>query len=291
MHQEETVPTDSNSGDTQQLREEIARLQAMLADENSPTYRHRFEVLQGKYNAEIPRLTQQLRELEERVNEAPPDKPQQQPEYEEAYNDLVDEHGPSTAKNLITIAQAIAQQIVGKKEAELEARLQEKLRPFDEKVEQLTKGQQASAEQRFFESLDVLCPDWKEINGWRPAGITQDPKFTKFLSKTVPGSEFTYNDLLINHYQKGNAPKVKEIFDIFKAGNETKPQKGIEQYVDPSKTGKGTAPPANQPKTYTQAQVDAFFDSRIKGTFRGTREEAQALENEYTKAIYEGRVR
>lgn len=288
-------PTDQIAG----LQNEVARLQQMLADENSPTYRHRFEVLQGKYNAEIPRLTERLRELEAKASQSPvpPAKEKEpNPEYEAAYADLVEEHGPTTAKSLITIAQSIAREISAENQQKFEAQLQEKLKPYDEQVAQLTQGQQATAEERFFSSLSSLAPDWKTINGWAPDGIPQDPKFTAFLDASVPGTDFTYDDLLLGHYRNGNAQKVKEVFDIFRAQNPaaataTPAQNEIEKYIDPNTTGKGTAPPDNNQPTYTQAQVDAFFDSRIKGTFRGTREEAARLENEYTKAITEGRVR
>lgn len=290
-----TPPAGSEEVDT--LRAEVTRLQQLLADENSPTYRHRYEVLVGKYNAEIPRLAEKIRELEARLNEAPaaPAAPQTNPEYEAAYHDLEEEYGPTTAKSILTIAQSLAQEQIAAAQQQFEAQLQERLQPYDEQVQQLAQTQAQTAQERFFSTLDALVPDWKQINGWRNEGIAQNPAFGAFLNETVPGGDFTFNDLLLQHYKRGNALKVKEVFDIFKSRNTAAPaappSKQVEQYIDPSKTGRGAAPPNNQPKTYTRAEIDSFYDSRLKGTFRGTREEAQRLEAEYEQAMLEGRVR
>lgn len=285
---QEPSPSTPASSELDNSALEIARLRALLDDENSPTYKAKFASLEGRFQA----LVEQYRELKEELKvqkEVTPPSPPATPPYKEAYNQLVDDYGEVSAKNIMDLVQSLAR-------IQAEEIVSESLKPYEQKITQVEQAQAKTKEERFFSALAVRVPDWKDINGWPPESKVQKPEFAQFLSQTVPATDYTYDDLLKFHSQSGNAAKAAEIFDIFKATvgkapvAPESPSKKVEHYIDPSKTGQGGTPPDIKNKTYSSREVEAFFSSLTKGTFQGTREEAQAMEREYTQAMIEGRV-
>jgi hypothetical protein len=286
-HQPDDTPAPDKAPEASidTLKAENDRLKAQLGDENSPSWRTKYNTLQGMFN----RLNEEVKELKEqgKAHPATPDAPT--PVDTRVFDHLVEEFGTETAEGIRKLIGDQAEKIAAQK-------LEEQLKPYQERIDRVEKTQVQSESDRFFTALSGAIPDWKKINGWGPDGIEQSPAFGQFLDQPVPATDYTYNDLLQHHYQNGNVAKAAEIFNIYKASQGSEPAKpkpsGVEQYVDPGKTQRGTAPPdSNQKKTYSLTDIDRFYDSVTKGTFRGTYEERVALEKEYHQSIIEGRVK
>jgi hypothetical protein len=286
-HQPEDRPAPDKAPEASidTLTAENARLKAQLGDENNPSWRAKYNTLQGMFN----RLNEEVKELKEQ-GKALPATPAAPPSVDtRVFDHLVEEFGTETAEGIRKLIGDQAEKIAAQK-------LEEQLKPYQERIDRVEKTQVLSETDRFFSSLSAAVPDWKKINGWGPDGIEQQPQFAQFLDQYVPATDYTYNDLLQHHYQTGNAGKAAEVFRIFQASQGSEPAKpkpsGVEQYVDPGKTQRGTAPPdSTQKKTYSLTDIDRFYDSVTKGTFRGTYEEREKLEKEYHQAIIEGRVK
>ncbi len=286
---EETPSQEALAGESiDTLKAEVSRLKALIADENNPSWRAKYNTLQGMFN----RLNEEVKELKEQGRGEKPDAqvPKDDGVSDQLVNQLVEEFGTENTQVIKKLIALEAEKIAAKK-------LEEQFKPVQDRIERVEKTQVQSETDRFFTALSAAVPDWKQINGWGPDAIEQQPKFAEFLDKIVPATDYTFNDLLQHHYQTGNAAKAAEIFKIYKASQETEAVKpkgtGAEQYIDPGKTQKGTTPPtdAQQKKTYSLDEIDKFYDSVTKGTFRGTYEERESLDREYHQAIIEGRVK
>lgn len=293
----EDAPTPQDQAapgtDIEPQKAESDQTKAQLDDENNPTWKAKYLTLQGMFN----RMNQEVKELKEAVKQAPAtivqEQPKDPPVSPELFQRLSDDLGPEMAgivKNLIE-GQAVT-----------EEKIQQHLQPYEERIKKMEQSQAQTAGEQFFNAITVGCPDWKQINGWAAENIPQHPAFTTFIEQTIPGTDYTYDDLIQHYQQTGNARKIVEIFNLFKASQQSSAPvaaaaspspkaPSVSNYIDPSKTGKGASPPDSaKPKTYSQAEVNRFYDSVVKGTFRGTLEEKTMLDAEYNQAIIEGRV-
>lgn len=290
----EVVPAN-DSQEIARLQDEIDRLRAQLDDENNQT--HRSQALLFKSQRDTAR--EELRELKEQLKETPKPAPTPTPkanepdESDEDYKVLVEEYGERAAKAMWRMAQS------GKVSTDEVNRLvEEKTKPVAETLETVKKDQAISAEERFLSDLTVKVPDWRELNGGK--GKPQDPKFTAFLSSPVPLQDYTYNDLLLHHYSKGNTNKVAQIFETFKEMHKpaevvppTEKPNPLESLVEPTKTNRGTETPADNTKPiYTRKEIEEFDRQKRQGTLYGlTKEQIQTKSKLYQDAIFEGRVK
>lgn len=282
-----TPPVDSPA--------EVARLKAQLAEAD-----HKVKTLQGIANKhETARLREELDALKAQMAPKPAPEPEPTPAMsDEDYQALVTEVGEKAAKVQKKALEESGQH--GSKLAKLEAEmaaLKGETKAVGEKAGHLEQAQAQTAEARFFASLDSIAPEWKKINGWEEDGIQQDPKFTEFAFKNIPGTDFTYQDALLAYQDARNAAKVAEIFNLFKksVGAETPAAEpgGEEMTAEPTRSGGGTPPPAAQTtkKTFTQDEVDRFDSLYHNNKLKGDPGKIEAMWDEIQLAIYEGRVR
>jgi len=141
-------------------------------DPNSETYAQKWRTLQGMYNAEVPRLHSQNRELNGRVQQMEQllaslsqqsSQPAQQTQVAplvtendvQEYGDSLDVMRRVTREELYPVAQKIAQldQIIRS--------LQTSVVP---QVQAVAHRQAMTAEQQFWSDLSGAAPNWREIN-------------------------------------------------------------------------------------------------------------------------------
>jgi hypothetical protein len=170
------------------------------------------------------------------------------------------------------------------------------VRATGEKAGQLETVQRQDAARSYYTALDSLAPDWRKING--DDSSPQDPKYTAFLLKAIPGTDMTYDDAIKAYHEKGNSVKVAEIFNLFKATAAIVPAPAVEAkeelVTEPNKTGGGTPTPQPTPKPgerrFKQSEIDRFDDLKRAGKLKATQEQIDARESEIQQAILDGRV-
>ncbi len=291
-------PQPNTDQDNTGLRAEVARLKAQLDDENNPTFKARWQSLQGMYNADTARLRAELDELK-KTAEAKPAPAPITPFTDEDYATLVEEVGETAAKILKSHGKGNPAQnsIIAELKAEI-ATLKGETKAASDMAERVGKTQATTAAEQYATAQAKAIPDWDALMGTEDQQYAnQNPKFTKFLQTTVRGK--TNFDWLKECHTEGNLAGVKQIFDegrIFAgapspAATKPKPSSGAEKYIEPDKTGKGAAVPAGQQEIIPHSEYNAFVNSVKKGTFRGTREERAQLEAKYDKAFAENRIR
>lgn len=260
------------------------------------TWEQRYRVLQGKYNAEIGRLTSSLRLMESLVQRLQPQAhagdaaaagaagPAAEPPRPPS-EDLSDDE----LKRLVGDEQALEEfgPDFFRTVAKFQRRLQPKqdapdLAPLRAEVEQLRR-------ERLESGLDRILPTWRRQNA--------DARFVDWMRQTPePRTGMSYLDVLRGALSRGDLQGVATVFQDWPGARPSgqpgqAPRVPVTQQVTVRPAGGAGAPP-NAPavkKTYTQDQVMALAKQIATGEVSGDR--AKALQADLEAAFADGRVR
>lgn len=232
---------------------------------------HRYKVLQGKYNSEVPRLAAENKELKSKLQEfevqleALKNKPEPLVKPEE-----IEEYG----EGLIDVARRIAREEVMKKDAEIEA--------LKSRLESLSTTTAQKTEADFFKSLTDAVSDWEQIN--------EDPAFLKWLGEIDDLTGETRQVLLSRAEASRDASRTARFFTRFKEASSSwaaKSTQALEQQVTPKTNKAAQTPPAK--KIWSRGEVAEFFSRVRRGDV--SEQDAIAIEADIHAAQIEGRIR
>jgi len=270
-------------------------------------WEQRYRSLEGKYRAEVPRLHETLKELRTTVSaleskvSAPPPAPV--PETPKQKAKLVtDEDARTFGPDLLDVikrqAQEIADDLVSARETTLQTEIQ-KLAAENEKLRSqigdVSKSQQATAQDSYLAHLARLIPDWSEVN--------VNPEFLAWLDEVDPLTGMKRQVYLDNAYQTLDANRTAVLFNAWKAtkaptppASQTPPQPQTPQsnelarQITPGKS-KSTPPPPADPNTrvWSTSDIEKFYADVRRGGVSG--EDAARIEKEIDLAVSTGRVR
>lgn len=257
------------------------------------TYKRRYETLVGKYNKEVPRLQQQIRELQSR-NEFL--------ESTAAFRKDQPQPGPSNAPAPGPTAPFDVKKYLNEDEiAEYgeefynkQAKLFDKI--LDERLNERIKNERASMsaearEDRLFMDLRMRIPDFDSVNN--------DPLFLDWIESTRDGhSGGTLKDSIVRAHKNFDPEPIISIFNAWKNGKEDQPgnapagreptKQNLERQVAPKKTT-ATKSPMTGPRIYTRDEIKQLTNRMISGQM--PRAEADRTMKEIDQAYSEGRIK
>lgn len=286
-------------------------------------YEQKYKVLQGKYNAEVPRLQNQVRELTERQRshdsemnlmrnllaslnaqrETAPAPAQATPP---ARDKLVkDEEVREFGADLIDVMR----RVVREEHASLLPEIDRRVAPVTQRVEQVAQAAQQvgarvarSDQQSVLAQLESAVPNWEELNG--------DEDFLEWLDQVDPYSGHKRGAMLQQAYKAHDGPRVVAFFSGYLKEHAvvTPPavpatpavpaqpaqgQKRLEQLVAPGtpKTGATSTQDGSGKRVWSRAEIGSFYSDVQAGRFKGTAEQRKALEADIFAAQREGRIR
>jgi len=247
--------------------------------------RQQLTTLQGKYNAEVPHLHSQVRDITQRLQQATEENQQlrQQAQQVQAKSDealeyFKDNVDPVYAENLANYVQGVIGNAVA---------------PLKQEVQGVRQEGQLSRKDRFFQAIEDKHSDWKTINA--------DPAWLQWLVNTMPPlHEETYDQALQRGQETLNAGIVNNILQTYKdhvaAGQSQQQQQRSGMVVLPGSSG-GGGNPAPEKRRYRQSQIAAFYAEKrkLQNPQPGVRcmytpEQAAALEQDIFAANHEGRI-
>lgn len=265
----------------------------------APTdFEHKYRVLQGKYDKEVPRLTRQVRDLTIQVEQyqgmlaqlksAPPQETEKK-----TSSKITDQDIEDYGQDLIDVVGRRAEEVYETKISSLTSELnslKQQLGGVNQKVAEVDRD-------KIFARLDKNVKDWREINA------SED--FLSWLEEDDPFSGQPRGRLLTEAFRNGNTERVVAFFKGFKNEHaavsptpvasskaEGKAPAGLEAFIAPGKQRSGTvsAGAQDEKRTYTEGEVSQFYRAVQLGQFKGKDDERTKIEAEIFAAVKDGRV-
>lgn len=272
------------------------REQDRSGTQNEETYEQRWRTLQGMYNAEVPRLHAQNRELSSRVSElekllanlstssstpAPTVEKLVTAKDEADYGESLDVMRRVSREEASTYQSRIF---------ELEQLVRNMQASVLPKVEQISHRQLQSAEQAFWSDLTSYAPEWQSINN--------NPDFQSWLLEPDPLSGLTRQTYLEDAQRNLDARRVANFFSSWSGNSgqsvaQTSRKASVsqlEKQVSPGKGKPAGSAPAASVTTYTPADIRTFFDDVRAGRYKGRESERDRIERDIFAAQRDGRI-
>ena len=267
-------------------------------DDEEDTYRKRYETLQGKYNAEVPKLNQELRKLKDDIFQRLGDlnKATEQPEADEEADDTakfeeeLEGYREQFGDELLTLIEKLT-------ERKAKSLLGESLSPVSQKVDSVESAQIQSAQAAFVDDLS------SRVDGeWEPLWKGEDQGFIDFLDQKEPNGFFTYREVAKKANDSWDADTLSKVFNTYLASLNQKSEpntpksssrekvneKAQQERVAPNRKKVAQVPAENEARIWTQADIKEFQEKDRKGKY--SKEESEALWHDFLRAPSEGRI-
>lgn len=253
-------------------------------DRDAAYWRHRHNVIEGKYRAEVPKLHTEIRELKDAIAEK-----DRELEQAKQASPAASPQGDLTDEQLAEFKEAFGEEVVDFVSRMVAQKAgnapDDKVEELESRLSRFEQEKAEDAEARFWADLEEAVPKYLTIN--------QDPTFLRWLGEFNPNTGQTYQDDLVSAQHAGNARGVAKVFKLFlkqSPGTEQEPAKKQvpEEDIEPRASGNSTPPPAGRGRTWSGADISDFYRDRMKGKF--SKEEAERLEADIFAAQKEGRV-
>jgi len=267
-------------------------------DEESLTQKYR--TLQGMYNAEVPRLHSQNRELNNRVQQleqllATITSQQAAPQATDTGTQFItDKDQEEYGESLDVMRRAARQELsaADARIAQLERTIQQLQGTLIPQVSSLHHSNAVNAEQRFWADLSATVPNWNEINS--------DAAFQSWLLEIDPLTGISRQTILEDAHRN---LEVNRVGNFFKSWLEISGQANVaqntrrestaselEKQVTPGRSRSTGNPTNNTAKTYSRDDINGFFRDVRDGKYKGREADRDRIERDIFAAQREGRI-
>ncbi len=249
-------------------------------------WEQKYKTLKGMYDAEVPRLHADLRDLKAQVDalrKAAETKPVEPAKPAVAEKLVTDADVEAFGSDLIEVQRKVAREVAAEFRGELDA-----MRAENEKLrEQLNNTGTQVSEASFEQRLYRLVPDFETVNA--------DPKWIAWLNEVDPLLRAPRATVAQQAFNRGDAEGVAHYVAMFKksvAPVEPTADKTteLELQIQPNRSATSTPPASQKGKIYTNADIEKMFRKATDLGVKGRVEEAKKLEAEIDAAFMEGRV-
>lgn len=272
-------------------------------DKATEDYAQKYKTLQGMYNAEVPRLHQQNREMTQRIqhmeqllaslsSQSAPAQPEAVAQPTKLVTDKdVEEYGES-----IDMMRKVSREELGSvmsRLAQLETTLRQLQTNVVPQVQAVAQKQAVSAEQQFWADLTSTVPNWREVN--------DVPAFQSWLLETDPLTGITRQTYLEDAQRALDARRVSAFFRTWlestgqavaqpQGSASTSSNSQLEKQVTPGRARNAGTPQTNKGKVYTPADITKFFNDVRSGKYKGREQERDRIERDIFAAQREDRI-
>lgn len=279
--QEDTAtPPDDKAQDAEPPKHE--------PDQDALYWRHRYDVLQGKYNKEVPALHQEVKQLKQDIA----DKDARIVELEQAggqgqpgqlSDDKLKQMRVDFGDDLVDAMLDLARSGGGGGSDEV-ARLRQELDEIRQKEQQREQETLEDAKARFWSTLEAQVPQWREINA--------SPAFHQFLAQPDERTGQPRQKTLEAAQQALDPAPVVTIFRSYQqqaGAQQTPPAPNPDDVEPPRSRASDPAPQGQGGAIWTGAKIRQFYEDKRRGRY--SKDEAARLEADIFAAQQEGRVR
>jgi polyhydroxyalkanoate synthesis regulator phasin len=244
-------------------------------------WEHKYRTLQGVHNAHTRDLKARIGELEEHIaqlarrQEAAPatPPPAMNPQDAETFGE-----------DLVEMVRRTAQAEGGSAVKSM----QERIAQLEQQLAGATAVASKTADEVFYERLEVLVPDWSTIN--------KDEGFLAWLAEVDPLYDLPRQAALTAAGNSRDVNRVARVFQTYKGAVPAtqKPASRPEPTVTPQTSGSGAAQVVQQnaagQQVITIQAVEAFYKDVQRGLYRGRDQEMAQQEAIINAALAENRI-
>jgi hypothetical protein len=256
------------------------------------TWEQRYHSLKGKFDAEVPRLYAQVREMNDQIktliaeNAVAKVQPAQ-PDPVSTKTLITEQDKEAFGSDLLDlIDRATEQKLTGSRH--LEAQLRAEIDELKGKLGTVSERQVVSDTDRYESALNNAVPDWQALN--------VDQGFLNWLAEVDPVYGMPRQYALNNAYEAKDALRTATIFNQYKktlapATPQSNGNKELQRQVAPTRSRTSPAPtnPNMDKRVYSQQDIDAFYTEWRRGFIDEA--EAVQIEKDIHAATVEGRIR
>ena len=280
-----TEPVDPKPADPEPkpVEPKPAPVEPPVAEEK---WEQKYKTLKGMYDAEVPRLHAELRDLKatvESLRKATETKPAEPAKPTTPEKLVTDEDVAAFGQDLIEVQRKVAREVAQEFRKDIED-----LRAENATLrEQLTKTGTQVSEATFEQRLHRLVPDFDAVN--------TDPKWIEWLNEVDPLIRGPRKMVAQDAFNRGDAEAVADYVKLFRQATapvEPTPQvtEELERQIQPSRSASSTQNASPKGKMYTTADITKMFNKVATLGNQGKLDEARKLEAEIDAAYMEGRV-
>lgn len=279
-----------------ELADEIAKQQqdgtaAAVAEEQAPDgeqapppvtneWEARYNVLQGKYNAEVPRLHGEVSSLRELVTELTKSINNQTAQAQAApVQETIPESVDYIRKEMPALEDAM-KYLINK---EVQGLIEEKMKTVDTSINTLYQSNITTAQSMFQKNLSERVPNWEKLN--------TDPNFLAWLEQPDRYYGQKKLDLLRQASNSLNVNVTANFFEdyIKEKGGSPSTQNKKEKLVAPmANRSSGFVPSTDG--VITTKDISKFYEDVSKGYYHGRDDERKKLEDSINAAVASGKV-
>jgi hypothetical protein len=257
-------------------------------------WQQKYRTLDGKYNAEVPRLHHQVKELSNQVQALitqleDAKKPAAREETHEALVTANDEE--AFGKDLIDVQRRVAKEVMREYVTPLQKELQARDAKIAQLEQQMTKTGGEVTTMSFEQQLARAVPDFDAIN--------TDPKWIAWLDEVDPFTRKPRRSYAEYVYNQGDVAEVSQLVKFYKESTgvdqqtaaQHQRQTELNRQVQPTRTASSSSVAPAGARVYTEAEMSRLWDKVRQMNVAGKYEEAKKLDTELSDALIHGRIR
>jgi hypothetical protein len=258
-------------------------------------WEQKYRTLQGMFSRETQTLRDALRQSNERQNQlaAQVEQLTKQPSKEPKTKLVTEKDAEAFGADLVDMARRVAREEFGEREQGYIDRISSLEQQLKTQVGEVRETQAQTSQNQFFSTLSAAIPGWEQLQNTEACQT--------WLASKVPGTNFLWNDVLVDAAERHDAGRAIEVFQAFAA---TQPKQApapqptarsnkaeLSRQVTPAKSNATTPSTPAASRTYTAAEYEAESMKIVRLAKAGRVDEAAAIENELNAALIEGRLR
>lgn len=259
--------------------------EAPVTETPEETWQQKYRTLKGMYDAEVPRLHAQVKDLTKRLDAIQNAKPEPKTEPKAPLKLVTDAEVREFGADLIEVQRKVAQEVAQEFKNDID-----NLKTENQKLrEQLDSTGAQISESSFDQRLHRLVPHFDDVN--------RDPRWISWLNEIDPILRGPRMAVAQQAYNTGDAQAVADYVKLFeatlaattKSNTSDKRKQEQELQVQPAKNNSQSNTQAAA-KVYTNAQIEGMFKRVTELYTRGDSTAATKLEAEIDAAFRDGRV-
>jgi hypothetical protein len=250
-------------------------------------WEQKYKTLKGMYDAEVPRLHAQLKDIKAQMDslrQAAEAKPVEQPKPAAKEKLVTDEDVQAFGADLIEVQRKVAREVAMEFRADLDAMKSEN----EELRKMLAQTGNQVSEASFEQRLHRLVPDFDQIN--------LDPKWVDWLNEIDPLLRAPRKSIAQEAFNRGDAEGVAHYVSLFRqttepaAAPKSKAKTELERQIQPTRSAATAQTASPKGRIYTDSDVRVMYQKAATLGAQGKLEEARKLEAEIDAAYMDGRV-